>query len=494
MLVWYSNRQEAHLVVWKKKVKLLTVLAISLGLFFFPPHAPVLAEDWPTYQHDNQRSGITPERLGLPLHCQWVLTPRQTPHTAWEESPAKRDLWHGFKDLKPRSLFDRANYVSVVGNSVFFGSSSDDIVCSRNLETGEEQWVFFTEGPVRFAPTVFQGKVYAGADDGYVYCLDAASGGLIWKYKANSQKDMIVGNGRMISVWPVRTSIIVQNNTVFFGAGIFPLEGVYLGALQADRGTVIWQKTISDSPQGYLLSAANSLFLPTGNTNPAVYSAVTGEKRGSFSQGRSGGTYALIVDDKLVSGPGYSETGSNWLHTYNTASRARVASFQGNHVIVAASRSYLHTDDALTAIDRDIYFKTNAREIDLQKRSDTVREQIKKLSVDESGDKRSALIDELSTLQADLIENEKVKATAVLWTSPCTHPYSLIAAGDLLFAGGDGEVAAYDMEDGALRWKDQVTGRAYGLAAANGSLLVSTDRGTIHRFSTMVCVPQWLSY
>ena len=31
-------------------------------------------------------------------------------------------------------------------------------------------------GPVRLAPAVADGKVYAGSDDGFVYCLDARTG------------------------------------------------------------------------------------------------------------------------------------------------------------------------------------------------------------------------------------------------------------------------------------------------------------------------------
>ena len=30
------------------------------------------AEDWPTYMHDNARSGVTAEHVGAPLSEQWV--------------------------------------------------------------------------------------------------------------------------------------------------------------------------------------------------------------------------------------------------------------------------------------------------------------------------------------------------------------------------------------------------------------------------------------
>ncbi|MEW6233983.1 MAG: PQQ-binding-like beta-propeller repeat protein [Candidatus Omnitrophota bacterium] len=452
------------------------------------------AEDWPTYQHDNQRSGVTSEKLTLPLNAQWTLAPRQKPRAAWEGSPAPNDYWHFFKNLRPRSLFDQANYISAVSDSIFFGSSSDDIVSCRDMNSGEERWVFFTEGPVRFAPSLYEGKAYFGSDDGYAYCLNAQTGDLIWKYKPYPQNKRIIGNGRMISVCPIRTSVLIQNGAVYFCAGIFPLEGVYLCALNPDNGSKIWEKTLSDSPQGYLLSTLDNLFVPTGNTNPIVFSSTDGRKIGSYSNGRSGGTYALIVDDKIVSGPGYTEAGSDWLNTYDTDTRANVASFQGNHVIVTDKISFLHTDSRLTAIDREAYFSASTREAEMRRRSEEIRKQIKQMDVQTRSEKSPSLLDELTTLQSEMEKCVQAKQAAVLWSAMCAHPYSLIAAGNLLFAGGDNEAAAYSMTNGELLWKSAVTGRAYGLAAANGSLFVSTDQGTIHRFSSGAGVSHWIYY
>ena len=61
--------------------------------------------------------------------------------------------------------------------------------------TGKVRWRFFTEGPVRLAPTVSDGKVYVGSDDGR----------LVWKYRADPESNLIPGNGRVISSSPVRT-------------------------------------------------------------------------------------------------------------------------------------------------------------------------------------------------------------------------------------------------------------------------------------------------
>ena len=63
--------------------------------------------------------------------------------------------------------------------AVFFGSSVTGKVYALDAATGDVRWTFFAEGPVRFAPTVVDKKVYFGSDDGYAYCLDAKDGKLV---------------------------------------------------------------------------------------------------------------------------------------------------------------------------------------------------------------------------------------------------------------------------------------------------------------------------
>lgn len=63
------------------------------------------------------------------------------------------------------------------------------------------------------------------------------------------------------------------------------------------------------------------------------------------------------------------------------------------------------------------------------------------------------------------------------------YPFANIRAGSVQFAGGDGEVAAFDSA-GEEIWKASVEGKAYSLAVAGNSLLVSTDQGVIYRFSS----------
>jgi outer membrane protein assembly factor BamB len=47
----------------------------------------------------------------------------------------------------------------------------------------------------------------------------------------------LLGNGRLISTWPVRGGPVVADGRVYFAAGVWPFEGVFVYALDAETGT-----------------------------------------------------------------------------------------------------------------------------------------------------------------------------------------------------------------------------------------------------------------
>ena len=124
--------------------------------------------------------------------------------------------------------------MAVAGDSLFYGSPAEHAVHCLDAGTGALRWSFFTEGPVRFAPVVRDGKVYFGSDDGNVYGLKATGGELLWKYQPSSDDRRLPGNGHMISLWPVRTGLWSRTRRSMRGP-VF-LTGVYLFALDADTG------------------------------------------------------------------------------------------------------------------------------------------------------------------------------------------------------------------------------------------------------------------
>jgi outer membrane protein assembly factor BamB len=430
------------------------------------------ADDWPTYQHDNRRSGVSLERLDLPLKPAWVYTPQHPPRPAWPP-PAKADFWHQKRELNPRMIFDRAYHVAVVKDSVFFGSSADDKVYCLDASSGEEKWSFFADGPVRLAPAVAGGNIYIGSDDGWVYCIDGEDGRLVWRQNPSKDNRSVLGNGRMISIAPVRTGIVVEGDVAYCSAGIFPRQCVRLAALDARTGEVLWMKNHDFSPQGYMLASADRLYVPTGRTSPVVFDKEDGSRLGEYKG--SAGAYALVTEDLLIYGPG----DGGQLGLSETSSRDHLATFNGLHMIVRGKNAYLHSKTALCALDRIRYLDLVRERRAFTARTKAIEEALKKMGKDAPGVRADKLRSELDELKLKIAECAMALLECTIWDQPCEDPHALILAGDLLFTGGEDRVTAYSTPDGRLMWQAKVPGRAYGMAAANGRLFVSTDRGMI---------------
>jgi outer membrane protein assembly factor BamB len=221
---------------------------------------------WPTYNRDLRRSGYTPETLKLPLSPGWTYQAMQPPAPAWP-APAKQDFWHNKDELPARVTYDRAFHLDSDGRRLIFDSSAEDHVTCIDAHTAVLQWRFTTEGPVRLAPTIDQGRVYFGSDDGFAYCLDLHQGKLLWKYRAAPSDRRIPGNQRIISAWPVRSGVVVDRGQARFSAGLFPAQGTYQFAVDAQAGTLVAKGALNFSPQGYLQRRGTRLMVAHGR-NP----------------------------------------------------------------------------------------------------------------------------------------------------------------------------------------------------------------------------------
>ncbi|MCL5280483.1 MAG: PQQ-binding-like beta-propeller repeat protein [Planctomycetes bacterium] len=429
-------------------------------------------QDWPTYMHDNARSGVTEMSLDLPLKPAWTFKPLQAPSPAWP-GPAKQDFFHYHYDLRPLETYDHAFPTTAAGGMVCFGSSSQDKIYALDAAQGRVRWTYFTEGPVRFAPTLSEGRVYAGSDDGCVYCLSGENGTLVWKKRIAPEERMVPGNGRMISLWPIRTGLVVDAGTVYCTAGLFPEDGTYLAALDARTGTLKYRQKILVSPQGYMLASAQRLYLPTGRTNPAIFTRAEGRAEGTIPS--AGGAYALLIEDVLVSGPG---RGPKELQAGDVRTKDSIATFGGLRMVVSGGMAYLQSERQVSAFERGRYLELSRQRTALQRQREAMKKSMGKKPKPEAEE----AVRQIEDLNAQIGKLDAGMKACYLWTTGCGYPYAMILAGKTLFVGGDGEVAAVEVENGHIVWTGRVEGKALGLSIAQGSLLVSTDSGYIHCF------------
>ena len=429
------------------------------------------AADWPTYQHDYARTGVARESLLAPFTDGWVHRSRHAPRPAWR-GEAKWDGWNKVYDLKSRQIFDYAYHPVIADGLLYYGSSADDKIYCLDAATGEQRWTFFTEGPVRLAPTIAEGRVFVGSDDGQAYCLDAKSGKLIWKTQLGPRDYRIPGNSRIISRWPLRTGIVVIGDLAYCAAGMFPSEGVLITAIEADNGKIKWQQKQTDLPaQGYMLASHTRLYVPAGRNNPVVLNRADG-KRIRVVSGQ-GGTYALLTGDNLVFGPGKTGT----LGFVESNQSDQLATFKGNHMIVTPSRSFLQSDTDLSALDRSRYLDLARKRRPLKSRLGKLQDELKKVK---AGERQRQILKEAGKLGKQLDEVQSAMQECFAWRVPSSQPLSMVLAGQTLITGGHNEVAAYSAKDGSQLWRARADGEVFGLAVADGRLYTSTSKGVIH--------------
>ena len=402
--------------------------------------SPVIASDWTTWRADAARSGYTTDTLPEKLALQWSWRPQHPPAPAWPRDD--------------RMSFDRANHVVVSRGLVCFASSVEGTVTALDAATGELKWSFFTDGPVRFAPAVWQQRLYVVSDDGYLYALQLSDGSLIDRWRGGPQDDRVLGNTQMISKWPARGGPVIQDGLLYWAAGIWQSEGVYIRAMNPDTGEIVWTNDSSggiDMPQphgganaksgvtaqGYLLANDDRLFIPTGRAVPAAFQRDTGEFEYYRLQENTkrGGTTAVVAGDLIYNGGYAYRTGDGSLLDDRIAG-----------AVAASPDGIVHGSS----------------------------DQLRFLSVvmKETNDRKGQPI----TVPGHVSEWQAKGVPAGT---------SLIVAATTIVTSGGNRIAMVDAVEGKPLWSAEVDDVAYGLAVSDGQLFVSTASGAIHCFGAV---------
>lgn len=461
------------------------ILAILLLSFTATTPAELFAADWPTEGGNNQRTFSTDEQLALPLSLQWTYQAPAAPKLAW--SSAEGRTIEG-KLLAHRIRFDDAFRTVVVDGRVYFGSTVDHQLHCRDLATGKLLWTCFTGGPVRLAPTVQDGRVYFGSDDGIAYCADAQTGRILWQRQVAPLDEWLLARGELISKWPVRTGLLVHQGVAYMGAGIFPHEDIYLYGVDAQTGRQVWQQenlSAQDagrndlSPQGYLLAKDDVLVVPSGGSLPAVFDLKASKllhKRTHSWRGAAGGvvggTRAMLADGQLYSGGEHhllamdeltGDVGFGW--------------FEGQQMAIQGDAAYIVTGTRLSRLNRLEYAVASRKRHALEEKLSNQAKSLRSLKGDEADQLKEQI-------RADAAEMKQLESVGIVWSTETGDDKALLAAGNVVIVGGSGRVTAYDSKDGRQVWTHELEGDARGLAVAESRLLVSTDAGAIHSFGS----------
>jgi len=178
--------------------------------------------DWPAFLSDKRRSGATANAVAADAEPLWAIP-------AGEEITAP----------------------TVAGQTVFVGTRRHGAM-AFDAATGDKKWSYTTDGPVEYPPTIHEGLCLFGANDGWMYCLNAADGKLVRRLHVAPGERRMVAYDQVESTWPVVGLVTMHNGTAFSFAGrMDDLDGYHSIAVEPRTGKILWEKKgggHSDSP------------------------------------------------------------------------------------------------------------------------------------------------------------------------------------------------------------------------------------------------------
>ena len=210
-------------------------------------------DDWPMHRYDATRSAASPTKVPETLAPRWTASVRR-PLTG--PSDAAWRIRSGMPITAP----------VIAGDKVYVCDVEDHRVVAIDDATGEVRWQFIAGGRIDSPPTIFEGRCLFGSHDGYVYCLRAEDGALLWRYLVAPLDRRIVAFGQIESAWPVAGSVLVRGRVAYAAAGRAPDAdgGITIVALDTRTGEALWSAKSRAEMVGmcdYLVAAGEQVFL-----------------------------------------------------------------------------------------------------------------------------------------------------------------------------------------------------------------------------------------
>jgi outer membrane protein assembly factor BamB len=402
-----------------------------------------MAGDWPQWRYDAGRTACSSEVVAAPLCLQWV-----------RELPAPRPAWPA---SQTKLRFDASYEPIAAGGLLIVGSSADDSVAAYHAATGALAWRFHTDGPVRFAPVAYKSNIWAASDDGYLYCLDLPTGKLLWKLRGGLDDRKVVGNGRLVSMWPARGGPVVHDGTLYFAAGIWPFMGTFIHAVDPDTREVCWCNSASGStwtiqqhyapafagvaPQGYLAAGGDTLLVSGGRTVPAAFDARTG-----------GFKYFNVSSREVSNSSGGYDVAVTGEFYFNSGQMHRIA----NDSLAAVVSASVYGTGEVYGLDKGELFAASFK--------------IREVEYTDTRGKKA-----------------KKGVAPTIWKHKLPQPLKrlFMRAGNCLYASTTGgEVVAIDLaRPEQFAWQAKIDGEPWTMLAADGRLFVVTLEGRIYCFA-----------
>ena len=364
-------------------------------------------------------------------------------------------------------LMNGAHFVKVsfiLSNSTVFRTARFYV---ENPDQPKAKWRYQLGGSSKSTPTVVDGMVYVGANDGKLYAF-SAGGSLFWTFPTNGE---------------IMSSPLVYNNLVYFGSG----DGkVY--AVSRD-GKLKWSYQVGSPVYSSPVIENGFIYIGSDSGKFVALDALTGTLK--WQNDEPG--YAIEHKPVVLNGMVYfgawdsfvyaldGQTGKTLWHAQAAGSASKTAAKEYYSAadcppVISRNTSlvfFADRDFRVSAIDilsgSISWSTTNCVGIGISRAQDALY--LRKFSGD------------------DQLEKVKLDGTS-LWTSPVKlnrspmrFPTAPIEKDGLVYVCAcDGMLYTVDAKDGKILWQYQVTAGSYimnSVAVADGVVYVSAMDGTI---------------
>ncbi|MDP6542904.1 MAG: PQQ-binding-like beta-propeller repeat protein [Phycisphaerae bacterium] len=176
-------------------------------------------DDWPTYRRNAARDGSTGATVGPKGAVRWT-----------------------------HQINGRLSQPIVAGGKLFVAAIDAHTIYAINKVHGKIEWTYTAGGRVDSPPTYCKGTVIFGSADGYVYCLRASDGELVWRFAAAPYDQRLMVYEQLESVWPVHGAVLVRDDVAYVIAGrsMFLDGGLTLYRLKASSGEILSQTQLDE--------------------------------------------------------------------------------------------------------------------------------------------------------------------------------------------------------------------------------------------------------
>ena len=115
--------------------------------------------------------------------------------------------------------------------AVVLVGDDDGVLSAIEAQTGAMRWTYRARGPIHTQPVLSGGLVYITSSEGRVYGLDVRTGKWVWQYEREIPEGFAIRGS---------SGVLPVGNRVYVG---FP-DG-YLACLNAETGEVVWTRQLS---------------------------------------------------------------------------------------------------------------------------------------------------------------------------------------------------------------------------------------------------------